>query len=123
MPEPISSSTASTAVTGLAIMSLIPGMDAASVLGAFAGSLVFIVSAEELTSAKKVMLFVASFICGLLLAEPAGSWLTAATPATVEVSQGVGALLSAAMAVKLLQDALRAAPGGWLSALRKGDKP
>ncbi|MGL4448701.1 MAG: putative holin [Shewanella sp.] len=123
MPEPISSSSATGTVLGLALMSLIPGMDAASVLGAFAGALVFVVSAEEVGGFRKALLFVASFIGGLLLAAPVGGLLTTLTPASVDVSQGVGALVAAAMAVRLLQAALRDSAGGLLSMLTKRGKP
>ncbi|HDT5893014.1 TPA: putative holin [Aeromonas hydrophila] len=117
MPEPISSSTATGTVLGLALMSLIPGLDAASVLGAFAGALVFIVSAEELGHLRKVVLFIASFIAGLLLADLAGRLLATVMPASVDVSQGVGALIASALAVRLLQAAMRESPGSLLGGL------
>ncbi|MGL5224445.1 MAG: putative holin [Aeromonas sp.] len=124
MPEPISSSTATGAVFGLALMSLIPGLDVASVLGAFAGSMVFIVSAEDLGPLRKIALFIASFLAGLLLADLVGGLLATLTPGNLRVSQGVGSLVASALAVRVLQTALRDMPTGLLgNLLNRRGKP
>ena len=48
MPEPISSSAATSTLSALALLSLFPGVDPGVLLGAFAGALVFIATTAEL---------------------------------------------------------------------------
>ena len=101
MPEPISSSAATSALTGLALLSLFPGVDPGVLLGAFAGALVFIATTAELGNLRKAGLFIAAFVAGALAAPL------------------VAAMLASALAVHLLQWILRKTPEDLLK-LRKG---
>jgi len=110
MAEPIStSSTAAIAVTGVGAVSLLPGVDAATVLGAFAGAAVFALNADELSTGKKVAFLLLSIVMGCLTAPLAASLLARLLPSDTEVSHGVGALVASAVLVKLLLAMIRLA--------------
>ncbi|MCY9809057.1 putative holin [Aeromonas caviae] len=119
MPEPISSSAATSTLSALALLSLFPGVDPGVLLGAFAGALVFIATTAELGNLRKAGLFIAAFVTGALAAPLVATVLASVLPQSVEVPKAVGALLASALAVHLLQWALRKAPEDLLK-LRKG---
>ncbi|MBV7413608.1 putative holin [Aeromonas sp. sif2433] len=101
MPEPISSSAATSALTGLILMLFtLPGVDTSVVLGAFTGALIFTSITDELGWLRKIALFIASFITGLLLAGLAGHLLANILPANVDVSNAVGAIIASTLTVK-----------------------
>ncbi|SDP46226.1 Putative phage holin [Ralstonia sp. 25mfcol4.1] len=110
MAEPISaSSTAALAVTGIGAITLVPGVDAATVLGAFAGAAVFALNSDELTTGKKIAFLMLSIVMGWLAAPLAASLIARILPADTEVSHGVGALIASAVLVKLLLALIRLA--------------
>ncbi|MEO3714003.1 putative holin [Roseateles flavus] len=102
MAEPVSSSTATATLAGVALLSVLPGVDAARVLGAFAGAVVFVLASQDLGLLRKAAFFLVAFIGGLLGAELAAGLVSSILPSRLEVSSGVGALLAAALVVKLL---------------------
>jgi len=113
MAEPISaSSTAALAVTGVGAITLVPGVDAATVLGAFAGAAVFALNSDELTTGKKIAFLMLSIVMGWLAAPLAASLIARILPADTEVSHGVGALVASAVLVKLLLALIRLADNG-----------
>lgn len=110
MAEPIStSSTAALAVTGIGAVTLLPGVDAATVLGAFAGAAVFALNSDELSTGKKIAFLMLSIVMGWLAAPLAASLIARILPAETEVSHGVGALVASAVLVKLLLALIRLA--------------
>ena len=110
MAEPIStSSTAALAVTGVGAISLLPGVDAATVLGAFAGAAVFALNSDDLSTGKKVAFLMLSIVMGWLTAPLAAALIAWVLPANIHVSQGVGALVASAVVVKLLLALIRLA--------------
>lgn len=110
MAEPISASTtAALAVTGIGAITLVPGVDAATVLGAFAGAAVFALNSDELTTGKKIAFLMLSIVMGWLAAPLAASLIARILPADTEVSHGVGALVASAVLVKLLLALIRLA--------------
>lgn len=123
MAEPISSSTASVSVITLALLSLFPGIEAAVVLGAFAGAAMFVLASYTLSTAKKLGFFLISFIAGFLSAPIVTGLIDSMLPRHIEVNRGVGALLAAAVSVKLLLWLIRYAdnPLELLDRLRGGD--
>lgn len=123
MAEPIAtSSTAAVAVTGIGAITLLPGMDAATVLGAFAGAAVFVLNSDDLSTAKKLAFLVLSIVAGCLGAPLAAALIAKALPTDAEVSHGVGALVASAVLVKILQTLIRlAGNGGRLDALIRGN--
>jgi hypothetical protein len=102
MAEPVSTSYATGSVVAVGSLSLLPGVEAAVILGAFAGAVVFVLSATDLTNAKKVGFFAISFIAGILSASIAAALMSSLLPERIEVSEGLGALVAAAVAVRLL---------------------
>jgi len=110
MAEPIStSSTAAVAVTGIGAVSLMPGVDAATVLGAFAGAAVFALNSDELSNGKKIAFLMLSIVIGWLTAPLAAALIAALLPGDLHVSHGVGALVASAVMVKVLLALIRLA--------------
>ncbi|MFJ4288761.1 putative holin [Cupriavidus sp. NPDC089707] len=119
MAEPISTgTTAAIAVTGIGAITLLPGVDAATVLGAFAGAAVFALNSDDMSTAKKLAFLVLSIVAGCLAAPLAAALIAKALPTEAEVSHGVGALVASAVMVKLLMLLIRVAGhGDWLVGL------
>lgn len=106
MAEP-ASTLQGTLIAAAAGLSVVPGLDAAMVLGAFAGSVVFVLADEDISTAKKIGYLIVAFIAGLLLAGFVSSLLSAVLAKFVSVdlaiNQGVGALLASTLTVKNLR--------------------
>ncbi|MNM98495.1 hypothetical protein D3C81_1110260 [compost metagenome] len=110
MAEPIATSTtAALAVTGVGAVTLLPGVDAATVLGAFAGAAVFVLTADEMSTSKKLAFLLLSMVAGCLAAPLAAALIAKALPTDAEVSHGVGALVASAVLVKTLLALIRLA--------------
>ncbi|CAM3103423.1 putative holin [Cupriavidus taiwanensis] len=113
MAEPISTGTTTAiAVTGVGAITLLPGVDAATVLGAFAGAAVFALNSDDMSTAKKLAFLVLSIVAGCLAAPLAAALIAKALPTDAEVSHGVGALVASAVIVKLLLMLIRVASNG-----------
>lgn len=113
MAEPIATSTTTAiAVTGVGAITLLPGVDAATVLGAFAGAAVFVLNSDEMSTPKKLAFLVLSIVAGFLAAPLASVLIAKALPTDAEVSHGVGALVASAVVVKLLLAMIRLAGNG-----------
>ena len=102
MAEPISTSSATVAAIGVAALSLFPGIDANVVMGAFAGSLLFVMTAADPSIPRRFAFFVISFVAGCLTADMFAAFLDSVLPARIEVHAGIGALIASALVVKLL---------------------
>ncbi|RAC18810.1 hypothetical protein DN582_04770 [Burkholderia multivorans] len=102
MAEPISTSSATAAALGVATLSLFPGVDANVVMGAFAGSLLFVMTAADPSIPKRVAFFVISFVAGCLTADLFAAGLDVVLPARIVVHAGIGALIASALVVKPL---------------------
>ncbi|QRQ88516.1 putative holin [Cupriavidus oxalaticus] len=107
MAEP--STTAALAVTSVGAITLLPGVDAATVLGAFAGAAVFVLNADEMSTPKKLAFLVLSMVAGCLAAPLAAALIAKALPTDTAVSHGVGALVASAVLVKILLALIRLA--------------
>lgn len=102
MPEPTSPLLTSGLFSLAAIAAALPGVDAAVVLGAFSGAVVFIMASNEMSALAKAGYFIPAFITGLLGATPVAKGIGALVPAALQVGPGVGALVAATITVKLL---------------------
>lgn len=102
MTEPVTSTAATVSVASIALLSLLPGVDASVVLGTFAGSVVFVMASDDLSAVKKIGYFFPSFIGGMLSASMVTRLIESVIPATIVVNPGVGALLAATLVVKTL---------------------
>ena len=96
-----------TLIATAATLSVVPGLDTAMVLGAFAGSVVFVLADEDISTAKKIGYLIVAFIAGLLLDGFVSSLLTAVLAKIISVdlaiNHGVGALLASTLTVKNLR--------------------
>lgn len=121
MTEP-ATTYATTATIGVALLSLFPGVDAAVVMGAFSGAVVFVMASDDLALVKRAVFFVISFVAGCLAARLFATGLRAIVPERVEVSPAVGALIASAIIVRLLLWLIRRAehPDKWLDRIKRG---
>lgn len=90
MPEPISASTANGVALALALASTAPWLDPIILLGSFAGALLFGLTSEEKIAGRVILLFITSFICGLLAADFTVQMLTKLLPVGIEINKGLG---------------------------------
>lgn len=104
MSEP--STTSSAAIAAVALASLAPGVPVNVVLGAFAGAMLFVVTSNDFGLGKKIVLFLSSFVAGFLSAG-AVTQLVELIFGLHDVDTGVGALLSAAAAVRVMLSAFK----------------
>ncbi|PHI31050.1 putative holin [Budvicia aquatica] len=102
MSEPLTTGGATVLLTGVSLTGLFAGVDAGVVIGAFAGSVLFVVLSNDFTNSVKALLFVVSMIAGILSADFVASMITALTPENVTAALPLGATVSSAIAVRLL---------------------
>ncbi len=126
MAEPVTATTGTLANTSLlaaVMVSLFPGIDTGIVMGAFAGAVVFILSAKDISCLGKVGYFVVAFLAGMAGAATCTSLLVWLLPTHVTVTPSVGAVIAAAVSVKLLLWLIGEAgnPLALLGRLRRGD--
>ncbi|AZZ98013.1 MULTISPECIES: putative holin [Pseudoalteromonas] len=100
MSEPISTTKAVAAVSAL---TLIPGADPAAVIGAFTGAVLFIMSNDQLSTVKRIGLFLVSFLGGLVCADWSSILISNLLPDSLQISSGMGALIASACVVRLVQ--------------------
>ena len=104
MAEP-STLTATATATGLAtLISMLPGIDANAVIGAFCGASLFVISAKDLSLFERLAYLVISLLIGYL-GGPAvlGDWIAhSAVSAFVGAATAVTAALRAIEGVKTL---------------------
>ncbi|MGN7915776.1 putative holin [Enterobacter sp. 22466] len=72
------------------------------VLGAFAGAVIFVISAHELSVMQKALLFGVSLMAGILGAPFAANVISVLTPTLIVAPPEVGALLASTLSVRLL---------------------
>ncbi|HHQ6599869.1 TPA: putative holin [Serratia fonticola] len=105
MAEPVTTTTtvAGGAVTGVAVMTFFAGLPADVVLGAFAGAILFVVSASEYGIRSRLILAIGSFTAGLTMYKPAAAWIVDFLPAGYDRgADAAGALLAAGCVIRLL---------------------
>lgn len=107
-------------LTGTAAGAYLSGLPAEVVLGSFAGALIFIVSATEYSTFRRLVLALASFVCGISMYHPVTGMIHAWLPFTGEgqMADAVSAFVVACIAVKTGCWLYRREPGKFL----KGDK-
>lgn len=103
MSEPISTTTASTAVVTAGALTLLPGIDPGVVVGAFTGSLLFIMSDISSTTLQKIALFVVAFLGGALCAQWSATALSHILPDSLPINSAMAAIIASAVVVRCLQ--------------------
>ncbi|EMW1017629.1 hypothetical protein AAEK50_004562 [Serratia marcescens] len=119
MTEPVGTGAATATLTGVTVAGLLSGVDSGVLIGAFAGAVIFVMSASEFSLLRKLALFVASWLVGILAAPFTAAIITWATPADIEAHAPVGALVASAIAVRLLMSASQN-PTGFFDRFRRG---
>lgn len=105
MAEPSSGAAVGTAVIGLGAATLFPGVDLNAVIGAFAGSIFFVVWARDITAWARIGYLLVSWVGGYYVAaEAVGRAWTAYS--------GLPALIAGALIVTVLIGALEWMKGG-----------
>lgn len=114
--EPISGSAAATVtITGVTFASMLSGTDAGVFVGAFAGAVVYVLSAAELSRFAQIGYFIASFLIGVLAADMTTGFITLAIgkylPDGITVGKSIGATVAAALGVYVLLMLRKINPG------------
>lgn len=84
------------------LMGVSPHFPTGIILGAFAGAVIFVISAHDLSGVHKVLLFCASLTAGILAAPFTATVISELTPTLIVAPPEVGALVASCMAVRLL---------------------
>ena len=114
-------SAGSGALTGSSLLGFFPHAPTGIILGAFAGAVIFVISAHDLSFVQKALLFGASLTAGVLAAPFTALVISALTPTLIIAPPEVGALVASSMAVRLLL-ALSARSNGLLRKWSGGGK-
>lgn len=124
MTEPVTTN-ATAATVGVALLSLFPGVDAAVVMGAFAGAGVFVLASDDLVPLKRGAFFLLSFVAGCLAARLCADLIGWGLPERIQVNPAVGALVASAVSIKLLLWLIRRAenPDKLIDSFKGGPKP
>lgn len=111
MADPFSGSTAGgiVVVGGISMASLFSGIDGNALVGAFAGAAVFVLRAQDLGIARRLIYFAISMAMGYLAVPEIVRWSTVSTPA-------VAAFIASAATVTIMNRAL-----DWLTAMTFGE--
>lgn len=107
MSEPLSSSGAVVVTGVLGVASLLPIVNDGTLFAAFAGAVVFVLSARDYRWPERLIYLVVSVIAGVLCAHLAAGIIDALLPSEVVVPDSAGALVCSAVAVRLLQWVIR----------------
>lgn len=108
MPDPLSATTAVTlTIGGVTVASLLQHHSAIStIIGAISGSLIYILSLDDVNVFRKIGYFIVSFFTGLIAASPATDFIAKTGERLLEhpvtIHQSLGAVVAAAVAVRLL---------------------
>lgn len=120
MADPFTSSGfAYATVGGVAFLGLFAGQDPGVLTAALSGALIFTISAKEWSPLGRICLFWVSMVAGVVAAPFVASMISAFTPDGVNAPNSLGALISSAIAVRLLM-AASINPTAFLGRFRSG---
>ena len=107
MSEPVSSTAVATYGLGLTVlMGTVSEIPAGVFTGAFAGSVVYVLTNSDIPTFKRLCFFLISFIVGILGSEYAANLMTALTaawmPTNTVVDRSIGAIVASAVAIKII---------------------
>ncbi|HGM9702885.1 TPA: putative holin [Proteus mirabilis] len=100
MNEPLTGTTTAS-LAGVSIVGLFAGMDAGVVIGAFAGAVIFVLSAHDIRLLKRWTYFAVAFLIGIYGADFMSGILSDITGGR-DVDKSVGAMFSSAGLVGVL---------------------
>ncbi|OKB66831.1 hypothetical protein BHU62_09310 [Serratia marcescens] len=87
---------------GTTLIGLFPSVSTGILLSAFAGAVIFVISAHDLTLLQKTLLFAVSLTAGIVTAPFTATVISALTPTLIVAPPEVGALVASTLAVRLL---------------------
>lgn len=102
MSDPISATSATAVVGGVATAGWYAGLDAGVVVCAFAGAVFYVTQAKDVSRWERLGFFLVSFVAGVAASRPAAELISTVVPTKSQVPEAVGALVAAAMSVNLL---------------------
>ncbi|MBU4683281.1 phage holin family protein [Cedecea davisae] len=103
MSDPVSGTTvAAGGLMGASVFGLATGIDYGVVFGAFAGAVFYVATAANISRLRLIAYFLTSFIVGVIGAGLVGSKLAALTGYSDRPLDALGAVLIAAMIIKVL---------------------
>lgn len=108
MSEPVSSTAVATYGLALTVlMGTVSEIPAGVFIGAFAGSVVYVLTNSDIPTFKRLCFFLISFIVGILGSEYAANLMTALTAVwmptnAVVVDRSIGAIVASAVAIKII---------------------
>lgn len=118
--DPITSTGAATALTGVTFFGILSGLDYGVVFGAFAGAVYYVATAADLTTPRRVAYFLVSYIAGVLGAGLVGSKLAVWTGYIDKPLDALGAVIISALAIKILTFVFNQDLAGVFSRFRGG---
>ncbi|MCX8578824.1 hypothetical protein J3U35_05160 [Gilliamella sp. B2717] len=103
MTEP-TTTTFTAVISAFSISIIYPNVENGIILGALCGSILLVISEEQISVLRRIVLFFISFAIGMLLAEITLYLLLPFFPSNIQtkVPLGLGALVASAVSVKLL---------------------
>ncbi|EBU8414532.1 TPA: phage holin family protein [Salmonella enterica subsp. enterica serovar Typhimurium] len=103
MSDPVSGTTvAAGGLLGASMFGFATGIDYGVVFGAFAGAVFYVATAANITRVRLIAYFMTSFIVGVLASGLVGSKLSQATGYSDRPLDALGAVVVAAMTIKVL---------------------
>lgn len=113
--------------SGVTAASLIAGLDPGTTISAFAGAVVFVLSAVDVPIPKRLLLFVTSFALGLVASEFTSSVLvfilSVLLPGPMQVDRPIDAAVAAAASVRvLMMFTAKSVTGSVFDRFKGGDK-
>lgn len=108
MPEPFTTGTGLVlgVASGILTAGILVGLDSGTTISAFAGAVVFVLSAVDFAIPKRLLLFITSFALGLVASEFTSSVLalilSAVLQGQIQVDRPIGAAVAAAASVRVL---------------------
>lgn len=112
MSDPVSATTiAAGGLFGASLFGLATGIDYGVVFGAFAGAVFYVATAVNISRIKLVGYFITSFIFGVIGAPLLGSYFSKWTGYNDRPLDALGAVIVAAIAIKLLTFVNSQGPG------------
>lgn len=86
----------------LSLFGMLNQLDGPTLIGAFAGAIVFILSASDFHALKRIILGGVALVSGYISAPETVSFIEIILPAGINIHEGVGATFAAATIVRVL---------------------
>lgn len=104
MTEPTTATSITAVMSAFSIATIYPNIENGVILGALCGSILLVLTEENISILRRVILFLISFILGIILAEFAVQLIRIVFPSSLQndIPVSFGALITSAITVKPL---------------------